>query len=329
MSFAPMVTPWVLVVGAIVLLTVVGVLRARRPHQRLTWGIRAAMVLCAVAILVRPGAGHVAAPERISDLEVLVVVDKTTSMSALDHDGERPRLDGVREDLEEIAEAMPGARFSLVTFGRFTRTELPFSSDTAAFHNIVETMRREDVFDGAGSRVDAPLEEMTKVLTRAEESRPDRKRLVIFISDGENTVEDDAGEEEQSFADLADLVDDGLVLGYGTTQGGRMPIDEERPSGTAIHDPEGSGDALSKVDEDTLVDVAEELGLEYRHRTGPGGLAGWAASVDRSFSDDGGETRAAHELFWAPGLALFGLGLWELWIALRGLVAARRERRAL
>ncbi|MDN5893160.1 MAG: VWA domain-containing protein [Nocardioides sp.] len=325
MTFRPMTEPWLIWTLAAVLLALVLIFLVRRPMDRGGWVLRALMVLCAVGIVVRPGAGEVATPERVSDLEVLVVVDRTTSMSALDYDGDKSRLDGVRADLAEITRSMSGARFSLMTWGRFTRTELPFSSDTAAFQSVVDTMRREDVFDGAGSKVDAPLEEMTRVLTSAEENRPDRKRVVIFISDGENTVEEGA---QESFEEIAGMVDDGIVLGYGTEDGGPMPIEEKEPGGSKIHDPEDYDDALSKLDEENLEMVADQMGVDYQHRTDPGGLDKWAKGVDRHFSDDDEESRAKHELFWIPGILLFGLGLLELWFGLRGFLAARREARA-
>lgn len=321
MSFDPMVEPWLVALLGGVLVAATGWSAVSRPGERTGWVIRLLMVLCVIGVVVRPGVGERPVSKQVSDLEVLVVVDRTTSMSALDWDGANPRLDGVRADLAEITRSMPGSRFSLITFGRFTRTELPFSSDAEAFRTVLATLEREDSFDGAGSRVDAPLEEMTRTLTSAEEERPDRRRVVLFLSDGENTVDAPA---QDSFAELAELVDDGLVLGYGTEEGAHMPYDVEEAGEGYIKD--GSyDDAVSRLGEDNLRKVADEMGLDYRHRTAPGGLADWAHGVERSFGDDGAGTRAAHEVFWVPGLVLFGLGLLELWLGWRGLLAARRE----
>lgn len=320
MTFWPMIPTWaVSLLGAGLLVT--GWFALRRPGERKAWVIRMLMVLCVLGVLVRPGVGQAPASTQSSDLEVLVVVDRTTSMAAQDWDGGDPRLDGVRADLAEITRSMPGSRFSLVTFGRFTRTELPFSSDTDAFRSVMETLRPEGSLDGSGSRVDAPLEQMTETLTSAEEERPDRRRIVLFLSDGENTVQDPP---QESFAQLEELVDDGLVLGYGTEEGGKMPYDVEEPGEGYIKD-ENYDDAVSRLDEDNLRTLAEEMGIDYRQRTAPGDLEDWASGLERSFSDDGAETRAAHELFWVPGLVLFGLALLELWFAWRGLLAARRE----
>ena len=90
------------------------------------------LVLALAVILLQPGFGTRAAPSQVADLEVLVVVDRTRSMAALDHQG-GPRVYGVQQDLADLAEALPGARFAMLTFGADVELELPFTSDTTTF----------------------------------------------------------------------------------------------------------------------------------------------------------------------------------------------------
>lgn len=326
-AFRPMAPGWLIGVGGGVLLLLILFFLVRRPRERWGWVVRALMVVALIGILVRPGYGEVAAQAQTADLEILVVVDKTTSMSALDWDGDRRRLDGVQADMKELTEAFPGARFSLMTFGRFVRTELPFSSDSGAFLAAVDTIQREDVYDGTGSVIDAPLEDMQKTLEKAAERNPDRKRLVVFASDGENTAEE---KDQGSFEPLDDLIDAGIVLGYGTEAGGKMRRyeDPDYPQDDYVKD-DNYDDALSKIDEDNLEQVASEMGIDYQHREEPGGLDTWAGGVDHDFTPDDDEARAKHEVYWIFALALFGLALLELAIAWRGFNGARRERKAL
>lgn len=323
LAFAPLAPLALIAVGATVLVGLGGVFLIRRPIERATWLVRILMVVALVGILIRPGHGEVPAQAKTSDLEILVVVDRTTSMSALDWNGQEPRLDGVRADLEQLTEIFPGARFSLITFGRFVRTELPYSSDAGAFLAAVEVMKREDVFDGTGSMIDTPLEEMTASLEGAAERNPDRKRLVVFASDGENTVEGD----QQSFSALDGVVDAGLVIGYGTEDGGPMKVFEDDESGSYVHDDSTGADALSKIDEDNLAQVASEMGVDYQHRQEVGGLDTWADKVETTFSDDDDEVVSAHETYWWFALALFVLAMVELAIAWQGFHSARRELR--
>src|SRR3546814_8360078 len=110
-------------------------------------------------------------------MEILVVVDRTTSMSAQDWNGSEGRLEGVKRDLTELTDQFPGARFSLITFGRFTRTELPYSSDSGAFLAVVDTMSTEGAFDGAGSSVSIAHDEMLETLKRSARSEEHTSEL--------------------------------------------------------------------------------------------------------------------------------------------------------
>ena len=270
---------------------------------------RIGIVLALVVILVQPGFGTRAAPSQVADIEVLVVVDRTRSMAALDHqDG--PRVYGAQRDLEDLAEALPGARFAMLTFGADVELELPFTSDTTTFGTAVETLRLEGPFDGSGSRVDRPLEAMREILERADEQHPDRRRMVVYVGDGENT----AGGEQQSFEELEDLVDGGVVLGYGTEAGAKMPeADDLSDEDGYIYDQDSGEDAISRIDEDNLQEIADQLGIAYEHRTEPGGMDTIAADFEASYAFDEGEgAPAKHDLTWVFGLLLLALVLLEL-----------------
>ncbi|KQY63842.1 vWA domain-containing protein [Nocardioides sp. Root140] len=326
LTYRPFAPGWLIAVGAVVLVALCLFFVVRRPLERTAWLLRILMVAALVGILVRPGYGTVPAKAKTSDLEILVVVDRTTSMSALDWNGSEPRLNGVQADLKELTEEFPGARFSLVTFGAFVRTELPYSSDSQAFLAAAEVMTVEGAFDGEGSLVDMPLEVMTESLAGAKKRHPERKRLVVFATDGENTRD---GVEQRSFDDIDDLVDGGIVLGYGTESGGKMPVDPEADIDSYIYDDATQQDALSKLDEPNLTKIAGEMGATYQHREAVGGLDKWADDVDQSFSNEDDEFATKNEVYWMFALGLFVLALIELALAWRGFHAARRELKQL
>lgn len=323
--FSPMI-PWLLLapLGLIALAATVW-FAIQNTHEARMWVLRSVMVLLAFLIVARPQYGEAESPQQESDLEVLVVLDRTTSMSAEDWDGEQQRLDGARKDIKEITGGLPGARFSLITFGRFVRTELPFTSDSTAFDAALDTAYTENTFHGSGSLIDRPIDEMVKTLKRARENNPDRRQLVIFISDGENTADGD----QRSFSEIDDLSDGGLVLGYGTEEGGRMLYDQDdKDTDLADYITDDTGnDALSKIDEDNLEKVASEMGLEYQHRTQPGGLDDWAKDTEQNFQQGDGEEPIRNETYWIFALALFALALVELRWSWRGFNEARREMR--
>lgn len=283
------------------------------------WRVRAAMVLLAVLIVLRPGIGgggdDQAAPG--SELDVLMVVDETVSMSALDHAGVRSRLEGVREDLTDIAEALPDSRFALVTFGRRADPELPFTSDSQAVTAAIAEITREPLLQGTGSTMSRPLTVVRDTLRRAAEQHPDRRQIVVFASDGENTATD---EPQRSWAPVKQYVEGGAVLGYGTPTGARMPTGGE-PPWTFVRDRATGADALSRLDEGNLERIAQEIGVEYARRGNSTSLTDWARGLTRGGSGGDGEKGA--EIYWILAALLAGLAVLEL----RYDVLALREAR--
>jgi Ca-activated chloride channel family protein len=138
------VIPWPLAVllGVVLLgLAVAGLVT--RPARRAQWGLRTAAAGAAALALLGPGVPGEGAPQGSSAVDVWFVVDTTSSAVARDHPGGRPRMDGYREDIPRIAEALPGARFALVTFDSTARTSMPLTTDADALATAVETMRQE------------------------------------------------------------------------------------------------------------------------------------------------------------------------------------------
>lgn len=273
---------------------------------------RVAIAITFVIVLLRPGVGTADVPTQLSDLDVLVVVDRTRSMAALDHAGRKPRIEGVRADLDALAEELPGARFAMIGFGAESRLTLPFTTDVSAFQSAVETLDLERPREGDGSSATRPVTEVVDVLERAAERRPDRRRVVVYVGDGEDTTS--AG-VDQSFDQVADLVVGGAVLGYGTTDGAEMPAADDLSLDLGyVEDPETGEPAVSRADLDNLEEIADELDVDFSHRTGTGGMDRIVDSFEASYVDGerGDGPPAEHDLTWLFGLLLLALVLGEL-----------------
>jgi Ca-activated chloride channel family protein len=286
MRIDPVVPLWVLVP-----LTLAGlaacVAAAGRNGRRVAWARRALAVVLLAGIALRPGAAEAKGAGVATDLDVYVLVDRTSSMVAEDYDGGRPRLDGVKQDLLELARGLPGARFALIGYDNNVVDLMPLTSDVDAFAVTVGILHPEMTRYSTGSAPRLPVEQLRRRLAEAAEADPDRRRLVVLVSDGEATAETPAA---TSYAPVGDLIDGGVVLGYGTAQGARM----RQWSGIAgeaaapfVVDPATGQPAVSRIDEATLRQVAGELDVDYVHRTGPGGMGAIAADLGRA-----GEQRA-------------------------------------
>ncbi|MFT4083612.1 MAG: VWA domain-containing protein [Nocardioides sp.] len=289
-------------------------------------GRRVGIVLLMLLILARPGWGHETVRIRSSSLDVVVVVDRTRSMIAQDGPGHRPRLDLVRRDLRSLAGALPGVRFAAVSFGgEVVRTELPFTTDVAAFDAFVDALQVEGQYDGVGSRIDAPLRTVSRLLAEDAGSHPDRRRIVVLVSDGENTAPGD----QASFVPWTTHADGGVVLGYGTTPGGPMLQDQDRPSEGYVSDPSDPGqDAISHYDGDNLAEVADQLDVKLVHRTDAdqAEIRAIATGFGADERDSRRTTRTRAERTYVFALGLLPLLAAELWSQRR---AARRARELL
>lgn len=335
---------WVVAVVFLPLLTVcaLAAVRARRSGDGTlaAWLRRGGMVLALLAIALGPAVPSTTTTVA-TNVEVFFVVDRTGSMAAEDYDDGRPRLEGVRHDVEAIVEEMPGARYSVITFDSQAARQLPLTTDARAVRTWADTLVQEITAYSAGSAIDRPLPTLTAALEGAAERNPENVRIVFLLSDGENTRGDGTGDSEpQSFADLAPLVDGGAVLGYGTAQGGQMrSYDGTDATGAGTDAPwildesqPDSPPAVSRIDETQLRRVAEQLGIDYTHRTEPSAVSGLVAGIDaETIAADGRRDVSVYEdIYWPAAAVLAVLLAWEAWDQARrfprpGVVRRRRE----
>ncbi|MGC5614870.1 vWA domain-containing protein [Georgenia sp. Z1491] len=315
---------WIVALVALVLLAICvhGLLRARSSDEgtQWSWVRRTGMVLCVVVVGMAP-AIPAEETEVGTNADVFFVVDRTGSMAAEDYEDAQPRLAGVRADMAEIVESMPGARFSIVAFDSQATRELPLTSDARAVGTWVDTLRQEVTYYSGGSSIDRPRQSLTEALARAEESSPGNVRLVFVLSDGENTAGDTSQQQlPGAWSDSAPYIDGGAVLGYGTADGGQMRsydgTERTGPGTTApyIIDDSTGEPAISTIDEANLRTVAEELGVGYEHRTQPGGLDQLVAGIDVEAIArvDGRQNVDVYRDVWWPAMyVLVALLAWE------------------
>lgn len=298
------------VIGGLVVLTgtlVVAGLRQRTPaghRQARAWLRRLAIVAVVAVIGLGPSLPKTSTDTSLTAVDMFFVVDRTGSMAAEDYNGTQPRLDGVRADINALVEAVPGARYSIISFDSEASRQLPLTTDARAVQAWTQSMNREVTTRSRGSMVDRPLDVLSRALTGSAEQRPANIRLVFFMTDGENTADG----QRRSFADLAPLIDSGAVLGYGSDEGGRMKeyslsSDGDGEEGTYIKDPSlpGTPDALSIYDPVELAALGDELGLEYVHRTAPDEIVSLVAGLNPAqIAADGRRSLTSYQLLLWP-----------------------------
>jgi Mg-chelatase subunit ChlD len=278
---------------------------------------RGALAVLAGLMVWNPSLGAAKYTQTATDADIMVLIDTSPSVAAEDWGDGRPRLDGVRGDLAAIALHHAGAHVSVIEFDSEARVTLPLTTDAGAVSSLAETLEPVSSYWATGSSVDSALETLVARLEDSQAAHPDRARLVYYLGDGEQTSQ----QAVRSFADAAPLLDGGAVLGYGTTQGGRMkeyvpdiPDNEYWPPELEeryIQAP-GGGDAVSRVDEANLRQIASDLGVGYTLRSADAPVAGalWEGRLpERTLDREAGADRPLAVFF---ALAASPLLAWEI-----------------
>ncbi len=286
--------------------------RAQGRSAIVAWARRTLMVVAVALCGAAPGVA-VLPTTGVAPVEVYFVVDRTGSMAAEDYNGSEQRMNGVKSDLLELLEAYPNARYSIIAFDSSATTQLPVTTDTNAVRSWVDVYEREVTESSHGSNMNRPVERLDEALTRSQEKNPDHVRLVYLFSDGE--TRDDSANAQLDYSGLADKIDGGAVFGYGTPEGGQMKeMKYDGTEGNYIEDPDSNETALSRIDEEALQTISSQLGVNYEHRTAPGGVESLTEDTTGLVAE--AQARQESSIYspriWPFGLLLAVLAVWEI-----------------
>ena len=310
------ITPlWPLLAAVVLVLAVHFWASAKFLRSSAVW-LRAGALILLGAVTLQPAIAGNEDPPTPTATDVVLVIDRTTSMGAQDYDGQRPRMEGVAADITALVSAMPSARYSVVVMDNDARISVPWTTDTTAVVTFAETMGWREESYGIGSDISVGKPIAEELLEDSAQSRPQARRFLLYLGDGEQTME----AIPASFDTMAPLLSGAKVLGYGTQQGGQMTL---RPDTDELVERDGVAQ-LSHIDESSLQGIADELGGSYYHRTTPGGLEFWADGAGSASGDTG---TPDYSLAWVLAVAAAAMLAVDGWFTLRHAREARREVR--
>ncbi|MDP9806494.1 Ca-activated chloride channel family protein [Trueperella bonasi] len=332
MNFQFLIPAWLLaaigVFGTIFI--VLGAIKDRR--RILAWLRRAGMLLAVIAMGLAP-ATQLTVTTSTSNLAVYFVIDATGSMAAEDYGPDRqPRVEGVRADALALMEELPSAHYAIIEYSSTASQQLPLTSDKNAVATWLEVYDREPTDYSGGSSMNRPVELVAEIVGR--QTDPTQVPIIVLMTDGESTDTSSSSRDEQpDFSSWKGLFQGGMVLGYGTEEGGRMlkhhlwSQDEEY-----IRDPAG-GDAISRIDINALNTVAQQIGVPFFHRTAPGGMEEIAETIGaQALLSQSDEQQTYSPTIWPCATVFALLTAWEIahlipQVRSAGMFATRRPGR--
>ncbi len=185
-------------------------------RQRLAWlpqGGRIVAVACLGVAMARPVQREVV-PLREAGVDIVLVVDTSSSMEIPDMDqgGSLRRMDAARARAEEFAARRVHDRVGLITFARYAELRCPPTLDEtalAAFLRSVDTVPTNSEYDGTA--IGTAVAKVVQVLAKSDA----KARVVVLLSDGENTVADILPADGAKLAKDAGIRVHTIGLGHG------------------------------------------------------------------------------------------------------------------
>ncbi len=265
MIIKPIIPIWIMIIFCIIFIAVV-IFNNLTKKNIFNLIIKSMIVVFLFIINLRPMLPNGESTAINADINIMFVIDKSVSMKALDYNGKNRRMDGVINDCCYITEELSGCKFSIITFGDTAQKIIPFTNDSDMVQAELKSINVEDDFYAKGSSLNLIKDFLEKNLEKEKEKNRDEV-ILFFISDGEITKE---GEKLEDFSKISKYVSNGAILGYGTKSGGKMirSIYEDQPSSSRYYvsyydENYNSVDAISKLDEDNLKQIASDLKVDY------------------------------------------------------------------
>lgn len=306
---------WLVAVAALAMVAWVAFGWHRRALRTRTWWAVAGLAALAGVTALQPALGASQPSEAPSGLDVVLVIDRTTSMGAEDYAGSKPRIDGVAADVQRLVGELGPARYAVITSDNVAQLAVPWTTDASAVVSLAQTVGWREESYGNGSDIADAAPEAERLLQGSAAQRPDARRFFVYFGDGEQTSPEPPG----SFAALRPYLSGGLVLGYGTTEGGKM---RQSPYVDTLVTRDGEPQ-LSHLDESTLRELAQQVGGSYLHRDAPGAIPAQLPAPAPALLNDAAD--APLTLGWLPAigaLAIVCVGWFDR------VAAAKQARRA-
>ena len=312
--FRPVLPPFITVVLMLLALAAVFLLVSdgmRSLRERILTMARFGLILLLVFFIsLRPMRESHDVMVTMKNMDILFVLDTTISMYAEDAtDKGGARMVRAVKDCEHIIDELGGGNMGLIRFDNISQVLSPFTQDATNVRDAFSTIDYLDPSYANGSNLNVPYKDMEELLISSSK-KEGRKTYVFFLSDGEITD----GSQLSSYKDLAQYVDGGAVLGYGSDKGGWMRVDTGYRM-EYITDPETGDYAVSRIDEGNLQQIAGDLGISYIAPGDETQLEGILSRIILEASDIAGKNKSAvsyDDLYqYLTPFLLLGL-VWEL-----------------
>jgi Ca-activated chloride channel family protein len=219
-------------------------------------GLQVAAIALGLVALARPQLGDRPASLPHSGRDVLVLLDLSRSMNAVDQS--TSRLVAAKHAIAQVLAAVPENRAGLIVFGGSAFLQLPLTENHSAFQRFLDAATSDDLGDPTTDLSNA----LSAAATAFEHDGERGYQSVLIASDGESV----AGDMTPPLVRLKKAGIPVFSIGIGSLQGSPVPADTSAAPEKWHRDHIGRM-VVSRLEEDDLRRAAQETGGVYGRAT--------------------------------------------------------------
>lgn len=239
--------------------------------RRLVEGLRLVTIALLVIAMARPQTGRKETQVSTEGVDIVLAVDTSGSMKALDLDADKPiaqrrnRLDVVKAVMQQFVQRRDNDQIGLVVFGSEAFTQCPLTLD----HGIIATFIDQVQIGVAGDQT-AIGSGLGTAVNRLKKSKA-KSKVVILLTDGRNNAGPLSPKKVAEVAKTFGI----KVYTIGAASHGKAPFLVDTVFGQQVM----YGD--EDVDDGSLKEIAEITGGEYFRAEDMAALQAIYARIDR------------------------------------------------
>jgi Ca-activated chloride channel family protein len=238
--------------------------------RRLVMGLRILTIALLVMAMARPQTGRRHTQVSTEGIDIVLVLDTSGSMQALDLDADRPikqrrhRLDVAKEVVEEFVQKRHSDQIGLVVFGNEAFTQCPLTLD----HGILATFL-EQVDIGMAGDATAIGSALGTAVKRLRDSQA-KSKVIILLTDGRNNAGSLSPKKAAEIAKTFDI----KIYAVGAGTRGKAPFLVDSFFGNQVVY------QSVEIDEETLEEIADMTGGAYFRAEDKSALESVYAEID-------------------------------------------------
>ena len=209
-----------------------------------------ATVLLGVS-LVGPVLGYTFREVTGTGIDLVVCID--TSRSMLARDVRPDRISRAKREVAGLLDVLGSDRVALIAFAGDAREVAPLTHDRVALSSLLERVSPDENRLG-GTSLASALERALELF----DGRTGSNEAIVLITDGEDL----AGEGLTVAATAKARGIRVFVVGVGTVEGGKIPVDRDGGGEAFLTDKQGA-EVVTRMDRDSLRQLAEKTGGEF------------------------------------------------------------------